>query len=75
MSGPATQRTAGEAEVGRLRTLYRLLEALSRASAIEDVYNAALASLLNATDAEPRRDSSFRRRWRDPFQGIAGPFR
>jgi PAS domain S-box-containing protein len=51
MSGPATQRTADEAEVGRLRTLYRLLEALSRASALEDVYDATLGSLLNATAA------------------------
>src|SRR5579862_7713937 len=43
---------AAEAEVGRLRTLYRLLAAVSRASALEDVYEAALTSLLEATAAD-----------------------
>ncbi len=42
---------AGEAEVRRLRTLYQLLAALSQASALEDVYHAALTSLLDATSA------------------------
>jgi PAS domain S-box-containing protein len=43
---------AGEAEVQRLRTLYQLLAALSQASALEDIYNAALTSLLDATSAD-----------------------
>jgi PAS domain S-box-containing protein len=36
----------------RFRTLYQLLAALSRAGTLEDVYNIALASLLDATDAD-----------------------
>src|ERR1700693_4196005 len=36
----------------RFRTLYQLLAALSRASALEDVYEAALTSLLDATAAD-----------------------
>ncbi len=36
----------------RFRTLYHLLAALSRASALEDVYEAALTSLLTATAAD-----------------------
>ncbi len=48
----ATQRAAGEDEVGRLRTLYRLLAALIQASALDDVYNVALTSLLSATAAD-----------------------
>jgi PAS domain S-box-containing protein len=43
---------AGEAEVRRLRTLYQLLAALSQASALEDVYQAAISSLLDATSAD-----------------------
>src|SRR5262249_45995961 len=39
-------------EVGKLRTLYRLLAALSQASALEEVYDAALTSLLSATAAD-----------------------
>src|SRR5437764_3351218 len=42
----------GEAEVGRLRTLYHLLAALSRAKAPEDIYDAAFTSLLDATSAD-----------------------
>ncbi len=43
---------AGSFEAGGLRTLYQLLTALSRANALEDVYSAALASLLEATAAD-----------------------
>jgi PAS domain S-box-containing protein len=43
---------AGEAEVRRLRTLYQLLAALIQARALEDVYNSALTSLLDATSAD-----------------------
>jgi PAS domain S-box-containing protein len=43
---------ARAAEVRRLRTLYQLLSALSRASTVEDVYDAALTSLLEATAAD-----------------------
>ena len=52
MSVSANPRTAGSAEVGQLRTLYRLLAALIQAKALEDVYDAALASLLDATEAD-----------------------
>jgi len=52
MSGIAHPSMAREAEVGRLRTLYQLLAALSRASALQDVYDAALTSLLKATAAD-----------------------
>jgi PAS domain S-box-containing protein len=41
-----------DAEVRRLRTLYRLLAALSHAKGIEEVYDAALTSLLEATLAD-----------------------
>lgn len=44
--------SAGETEVGRIRTLYRLLAALSQARALDDMYEAALSSLLDATDAD-----------------------
>ncbi|MCW5981620.1 MAG: PAS domain S-box protein [Bryobacteraceae bacterium] len=40
-----------EAEVRRLRTLYQLLASLSQAGALENVYDAALAGLLDATSA------------------------
>jgi PAS domain S-box-containing protein len=43
---------AGEGEVPRIRTLYELLAALSHASALEDVYDAAITSLLEATAAD-----------------------
>src|ERR1700726_4044221 len=42
----------GDREVRRLETLYQLLAALSQASALEDVYKAAITSLLAATDAD-----------------------
>ncbi len=41
-----------DAEVRRLRTLYRLLAALSHATGLEEVYDAALTSLLEATLAD-----------------------
>jgi PAS domain S-box-containing protein len=43
---------AGEADVRRLNTLYELLASLSRAKGLEDVYEAALTSLLEATSAD-----------------------
>ena len=43
---------SNDAEVRRLRILYRLLAELSRAKALEDVYGAALASLVDATPAD-----------------------
>jgi GAF domain-containing protein len=42
----------GDREVRRLETLYQLLAALSQASALEDVYEAAITSLLDATAAD-----------------------
>src|SRR5947209_17536079 len=39
-------------EVRRLTTLYQLLLALTHAKAIEDVYQAAVNSVLSATDAD-----------------------
>ena len=42
----------GDPEVRRLRVLYRLLASLSGAQRLEDVYRAALDSLLEATDAD-----------------------
>ncbi|HWE51484.1 MAG TPA: PAS domain S-box protein [Bryobacteraceae bacterium] len=44
--------TAADLEVGRLRTLYHLLTALSKATALEEIYAAALAGLLEATGAD-----------------------
>jgi PAS domain S-box-containing protein len=44
--------SAHQTELQRLRVLYRLLADLSRAEAIEDVYEAALSSLLSATEAD-----------------------
>jgi GAF domain-containing protein len=52
MSGVAHPGMAGEAEVRRLRTLYQLLSALSHARALEEVYAAAITSLLDATAAD-----------------------
>jgi PAS domain S-box-containing protein len=51
MSGLAHAGAPGELDVRRLRTLYKLLAVLSRARALEDVYHAALTSLLEATTA------------------------
>jgi PAS domain S-box-containing protein len=52
MSVVAHPSMAGDAEVRRLRTLYQLLASLSRASALEEVYEASITSLLDATDAD-----------------------
>jgi len=52
MSGVAHPPAAGEVEIGRLRTLYQLLASLSHARVLEDVYEAALTSLLEATTAD-----------------------
>jgi len=52
MSVVAHAGMAGEAEVRRLRTLYQLLSALSHAKALEEVYAAAITSLLDATAAD-----------------------
>ncbi len=42
----------GESELRRLRTLYQLLATLNRAAALEDVYEAAITSLLASTGAD-----------------------
>lgn len=52
MSVVAHPRMAGKVEVQRLRALYQLLATLSQASSLEHVYDAALASLLDATSAD-----------------------
>ena len=52
MSGLAHAGTQGELDVRRLRTLYKLLAVLSQARALEDIYHAALTSLLEATAAD-----------------------
>jgi PAS domain S-box-containing protein len=52
MSGLVRADTRGDLDVRRLRTLYKLLAALSHARALEDVYHAALTSLLEATTAD-----------------------
>lgn len=44
--------SAGAAEVRRLTTVYELLAALTHAKAVEDIYKAALDSLLTATAAD-----------------------
>jgi PAS domain S-box-containing protein len=41
-----------DTEIGRLRTLYRLLASLIRANELQDVYDAALTSLLESTFAD-----------------------
>jgi len=43
---------AGDTEIGRLRTLYRLLASLIGATGPEGVYEAALTSLLESTSAD-----------------------
>ena len=48
----AHPNSAGEAEVRRLHTLYELLAGLTRAKGLEDIYEAALTSLLKATSAD-----------------------
>src|SRR5579862_6175356 len=50
MSTVGHSALAGDTD--RFRTLYQLLAAVSRASALEDVYEAALTSLLEATAAD-----------------------
>src|SRR5687767_695645 len=52
MLGVAQQGGTAEVEVRRLHTLYELLATLSRATALEDVYEAAITSLLAATSAD-----------------------
>src|SRR5579884_1910383 len=52
MSGFGVQSLRGEHEIRRLRSLYHLVSTLSRASAIEEVYEAAIASLLETTQAD-----------------------
>lgn len=50
---PVTSKPDGveEPAVGRFRTLYQLLAALSKATALPEVFDAAITSLLDATDA------------------------
>src|SRR5579872_364669 len=50
MSTVGHSSLAGDTD--RFRTLYQLLAALSRATALEDVYEAALTSLLEGTAAD-----------------------
>lgn len=52
MSIAANTMTAGDAEVKRLRILYGLVTALTNASQLDDVFDAALGSLLTATLAD-----------------------
>ena len=52
MSVAAPPNSANDSEIRRLNTLYQLLAALSRANALEEVYAAAIASLLDATSAQ-----------------------
>ena len=48
----ATGYSASEIEVRHLKTLYQLLATMTRAKSLEEVYEAALTSLLDATDAD-----------------------
>jgi len=52
MSLVTSRDWAGESDVRRLNILYELLAALSRATGPEEVYDAALTSLLAATSAD-----------------------
>jgi len=52
MSARGASQSVGDAEIQRLRILYHLLAALAHAKAPEDVYEAALTSLLQSTDAD-----------------------
>ena len=52
MSVVAHPGLAGEAEYRSLKTLYQLLSTLSHASQLEDVHEAAITSLLDATAAD-----------------------
>lgn len=52
MSLTAPPRSTGEDEVRRFKSLYHLLTAFSDASTLEDVYTAALKSVLEATSAD-----------------------
>jgi PAS domain S-box-containing protein len=52
MSIAALPGSHGDVEVRQLRTLYQLLAALTGAKDLEDVYDAAITSLLNATAAD-----------------------
>ena len=50
MQGIARETARGDAD--RFRTLYRLMAGLSRAKSLQDVYHAAVTSLLEATEAD-----------------------
>src|ERR1700689_383404 len=52
MSVVARLDWTSETELQRLRTLYQLLDAVTRARNLQEVYEAALTSLLNATAAD-----------------------
>ena len=52
MSVAAHPTTARDAEVQRLRTLYQLLNTLSKARSLQDVYEAAMSALHDATFAD-----------------------
>jgi PAS domain S-box-containing protein len=72
MSVVAQPDSTNETELQRLRTLYQLLDALTRARSLPEVYEAALTSLLQATEADRAailmfdRDGVMRfKAWRD----------
>ncbi len=48
----AIESRASETEVRHLKTLYQLLAAMTRSKSLEEVYGAALTSLLDATGAD-----------------------
>ncbi|HLJ49527.1 MAG TPA: PAS domain S-box protein [Bryobacteraceae bacterium] len=52
MSAIAPRGRSGDAEIQRLRTLYQLVSALSRATTLDEIYEAAITSLLSATEAD-----------------------
>ena len=52
MSVVAPPALANEDELKRLRTLYQLLSSLSRATSLQDVYDAAISGLMTATGAD-----------------------
>ncbi len=52
MSVAAWPGTIQDPELRRLRALYKLLVSLSTAHALQDVYNAAISSLIDATSAD-----------------------
>ena len=52
MPAAAQPNLTSDAELRRLRTLYGLLAALTRARGLDEIYEAAITSLLSATEAD-----------------------